>query len=256
MAVRIVETLNLSIEETKVDPEPPKVELKREEWLVQKVPNWSIVNTKAPKAKEVVNKTGKTETSPLLEPAKIDVLTYHVPKAEDTFWVPAEKFPQSVPFQTLIVPFEHDMPSPLITESEELRAKIGQTTWNKLEGDAKMIASFHQQQDWFYDTYNGIFLYLCLPCFWICIYRPNDELIHNLSYKWKAYFDEKNIAFTVSFKPGSIQSAILNRDVTLAQRTYAFVIDIEKLFINAVKPEKTPSKDCSCICFDTSPGAK
>lgn len=249
--------LNLGVEETKVEPEPANIELKREDWVPQKDSNWSIVQVKKVEKKaETLKPEASEKTALLLETEETKVFIHHVPKAEDTFWFPAEKSPQSVPFQKLIVPFEHDMPFSLIKESEELRAKIGQTKWDKLERDAKLIAGFHHQQDWFYDTYDGIFLYLCLPCFWFCIYRPNDEQIADLSYKWKSYFDKKKIPFTVSFKPGNMQSALLSRDFTLIPRTFAFVIDIEKLFINANKPNKTPNKDCSCICFDTSDGDK
>ena len=105
-------------------------------------------------------------------------------------------------------------------------------------------------------------MYICFPCFYFGLYKYAEEKTEKHFAKWKKVFEEKNIPFELHYKPGSLQDAIFNVDFEKVPRPHCFLIDIENIYVEEVRPRKkappstvaakTPSGDisCLCVCFD------
>jgi hypothetical protein len=143
----------------------------------------------------------------------------------------------------------------------EVRSRIGDDNWNKMIKDATFLGAENDQIQNCYKTFYGVFVYLCFPCFWAGLYKYADDKTADIFEKWKRVFDEKKIPFELHYRPGNFRDACFSGNFDAAPRTFCFVIDIENIFIEEVRPRKhetakimlkTPENDCSCICFDNS----
>ena len=143
-----------------------------------------------------------------------------------------------------------------------MRARIGDDNWNKMIKDATFLGAENKQIETCYECFYGAFVYICFPCFWAGIYKYAEDKTADIFEKWKRIFDEKKIPFELHYKPGDFREACFSGNFNAAPRTFCFVIDIENIFIEEVRPRKpevakvviskTPESDCSCICFDES----
>ena len=124
----------------------------------------------------------KTEETPLLleQPQKSTIELKVPPSAQKRLFVPNENMPDSIPFQKLLIPFHVKLPLSVVTEGEELKQKIGQKSWDKLINDAHNIGEKNEKIELLYSKCNGLFVYLCLPCFFFCYYKPADESVQEL----------------------------------------------------------------------------
>ena len=130
--------------------------------------------------------------------------------------------------------------------------------------DAAMLGRENESILCCYNQFYGSGVYLCLPCFYMGLYKFSEDKTNEVFNKWRSVFDEKNIAFEIAYKPGNFTNAFFAFNFDLAPRSFCFMIDIEKAFIEKVKPKKmlkvttakTPELVC-CGCFESpAPGGE